>query len=124
MLPESCMDCGFKDVQRDPDPHDSFCSDDLKVMCGSVKKAATWACRPYNIRKETTPPPEWCPLRKTLGDQPDRKAKKMCTKTEPDQTLYQAILALVMDRAPEDATKAEILSAVRMMEQEFDKIFC
>ena len=59
---ESCMDCPHHEVQPDPDPHDSFCSDDVKVFCKEAKKNATVACRPYNTRKETTPIPAWCPL--------------------------------------------------------------
>ena len=57
----NCMDCPHHDVQRDPDPDDSFCSDDVKVVCQKAKRNITVACRPYNMRKEC-PVPEWCPL--------------------------------------------------------------
>jgi hypothetical protein len=67
----SCVDCPHHRIERDPDPHDSFCSDDVKVRCdlsrvvssGYYEKEpyVTVACRPYNTRKET-PIPDWCPL--------------------------------------------------------------
>jgi hypothetical protein len=64
-LPLSCIDCAFHRVAPDPDPLDWFCDDDVAVLCASTNnKPATVACRPYNARKETAPPPRWCPLRK------------------------------------------------------------
>ena len=59
----SCMDCPKHEVQSDPDPNDWFCDDDKKVYCREAKRYSTVACRPYNLRKETTPIPDWCPLR-------------------------------------------------------------
>lgn len=70
-LPSSCVDCKHHKVERDPDRLDSFCSDDVKVVCTLVDtpghtdgpyRTATVACRPYNTRKETTPIPNWCPI--------------------------------------------------------------
>lgn len=56
-----CVDCPFHEVKSDPDPHDWFNDDDVKVVCTKVNKNITVACRPYNTRKET-PVPNWCPL--------------------------------------------------------------
>lgn len=64
---DNCMDCPHHHVQRDPDPDDWFCDDDVKVVCtkaiqkdGSYREV-TSACRPYNTRKECSVP-QWCPL--------------------------------------------------------------
>lgn len=73
-----CTKCKHHKVINDGDPHDSFCSDDVAVVCTLVKrkpnlkseykvdhqeyKACTTGCRPYNITKETTPIPSWCPI--------------------------------------------------------------
>lgn len=57
----SCMECPFHRVLPDPDPHDWFCNDDVKVVCSKLNKAITVACRPYNMERET-PVPSWCPL--------------------------------------------------------------
>ena len=76
-MTENCMDCVYHSVIADPDPHDSFCSDDVAVVCTLMKndkhddrslyradhspyKAITVSCRPYNKRKECDKP-EWCP---------------------------------------------------------------
>jgi len=50
-------------VKPDPDPLDSFCDDDVKVVCTKADpvREVTVACRPYNVKKET-PRPVWCPL--------------------------------------------------------------
>lgn len=79
-LPDSCMDCPNHRVERDPDPTDWFCDDDVAVLCSkepNVKKETRWSggmlwphrpattsCRPYNMKRETSPVPKWCPLRK------------------------------------------------------------
>lgn len=72
------MDCVHHMVISDPDPHDSFCRDDIAVVCSLTEKrrvdptsiyasarskyrAITVACRPYNDRKESDKP-SWCPL--------------------------------------------------------------
>lgn len=57
----NCIDCPNHEVKPDPDPHDSFCYDDVKVVCKATGKNITVACRPYNIRKESQIP-EHCPL--------------------------------------------------------------
>ncbi len=74
----NCIDCPHHSVIRDPDPYDSFCSDDVAVVCTKTKrkgrkpssryladqspyKLITTSCRPYNTRKEC-PIPKWCPL--------------------------------------------------------------
>lgn len=59
---ESCMDCPHHRVESDPDYADWFCSDDEKVVCKKIGKNVTTACRPYNLRKETSIP-KWCPLK-------------------------------------------------------------
>ena len=61
---ESCIDCPAHEVLPDPDPFDWFCDDDVKVICRHMDdKEITVACRPYHTRAETTPVPEWCPLK-------------------------------------------------------------
>jgi len=56
----NCIDCTSHQVLPDPDPFDWFCDDDVKVVCNINKKQITYACRPYNIRKECDIP-NWCP---------------------------------------------------------------
>lgn len=58
---ENCIDCPHHRIERDPDYSDSFCSDDVKVVCGKVEKNITEACRPYRVRHESEIP-NWCPL--------------------------------------------------------------
>lgn len=74
----SCMDCPNHQVTSDPDPHDSFCYDDVAVLCKKTPqepiRGSVWSsdkeffrpvatsCRPYNKRKESEIP-TWCPLR-------------------------------------------------------------
>ena len=67
----NCTQCPHHEVERDPDPHDSFCYDDVKVRCKlstasyrgnrGQEPYVTVACRPYNVAKESTVP-HWCPL--------------------------------------------------------------
>jgi len=59
---DNCMDCPYREVLPDPDPDDWFCDDDMKVVCKKTGKNITVACRPYNLEKECTPIPKWCPL--------------------------------------------------------------
>ena len=33
----NCIDCEFHRVINDPDPNDSFCSDDMAVVCTKMK---------------------------------------------------------------------------------------
>ena len=58
--------CGvykFHEVLPDPDPSDWFNDDDdVKVRCRLTKKIVAVACRPYQVKRETTPPPKDCPL--------------------------------------------------------------
>lgn len=74
---ENCIDCPHHEIIIDPDPYDSFCSDDIAVLCSRKdnftssksyatgklydKKPITISCRPYNKRKECVIP-NWCPL--------------------------------------------------------------
>lgn len=80
---KSCLDCAHHKVIADPDPHDSFCADDVAVICqikpGKIDKDSKYAsdhspfaritvgCRPYNARKETKVP-NWCPLKRKSPD--------------------------------------------------------
>jgi len=73
----NCMDCPHHMVVNDPDPTDSFCSDDLAVPCtkspnirqqtpfGSTEewdnRPVTFSCRPHHLRDECNIP-SWCPL--------------------------------------------------------------
>lgn len=76
----NCIDCDFHKVINDPDPYDSFCMDDMAVVCTKMKNEnqnlnskylsdrqehfiVTTSCRPYNIRKESTKP-TFCQLEK------------------------------------------------------------
>lgn len=79
----NCIDCPNHKIIADPDPYDWFCDDDVAVICLLTSRnhrhdpnsryqatsqndnsCATVSCRPYNVSKETTPPPLWCPLLK------------------------------------------------------------
>lgn len=72
----NCTQCPNSRVERDPDPHDWFCDDDVKVRCLASKATynarsprcrnpfITVGCRPYNTEKECGIP-NWCPLLKT-----------------------------------------------------------
>jgi len=60
---KNCIKCPFHEVLPDPDPHDWFCDDDVKVVCRKTGKNITVACRPYAIRREADIP-SWCPLKK------------------------------------------------------------
>lgn len=75
----NCMDCDQHFVIPDPDPYDSFCDDDVAVLCkltkknsGYKKESPYWAdqqqahesvtvsCRPHHMRAECEIP-NWCP---------------------------------------------------------------
>lgn len=63
MIIHACADCPNSKVLPDPDPLDSFCFDDVKVVCTvSNGRAIAVGCRPYNARKEAGHVPAWCPL--------------------------------------------------------------
>ena len=80
----SCMDCPYHEVVADPDLDDSFNMDDEAVQCKLSDKQptltenginyqckepmATVACRPYQLVRETTPIPIWCPLMKKINN--------------------------------------------------------
>lgn len=58
----NCLDCPHHRVLPDPDPLDSFCVDDEKVVCKkSRNRVVTQANRPYRTRREAAIP-SWCPL--------------------------------------------------------------
>lgn len=64
--PTNCTTCKHHEVRPDPDPHDWFCDDDVKVVCTLTKRkdnTITVACRPYNVKKESDTP-KWCPLKR------------------------------------------------------------
>ena len=75
---ENCIDCSHHHIQDDPDPHDWFCDDDVKVFCTKAKRNITVACRPHHIRKECEVP-DWCP--KEIMDR-DVKHCGTCKKNE------------------------------------------
>lgn len=68
---DNCISCPHHKVESDPDPHDSFNNDDVKVRCTlskatyrgnrGVEPYVTVACRPYRTRQESDVP-RWCPL--------------------------------------------------------------
>ncbi len=57
----NCLDCPFHQVLPDPDLHDWFCDDDVRVFCTKAEKNITVACRPHHVWKESYTP-AWCPL--------------------------------------------------------------
>ena len=68
---KNCTNCTFHQVEKDPDDHDWFCHDDVKVRCtlsrtfgdggfSDREPYITVACRPYNVEKECSVP-DWCP---------------------------------------------------------------
>jgi hypothetical protein len=64
---KSCIDCPFHEVRTEGDPDDWFNDDDVKVVCKKKNYRENYrvvisSCRPYQMRIETTPPPQWCPL--------------------------------------------------------------
>ena len=75
----NCTECPHVQIVGDPDPTDSFCSDDEAALCAISPNTAeskqwlsgnpwphspiTVSCRPYQI-KTSCNIPEWCPLRK------------------------------------------------------------
>jgi hypothetical protein len=77
---KNCLDCSCHEIIDDRDPHDSFCSDDIAVVCTITQNPnckpkskylasrskfhiVACACRPYNAKKEATVP-DWCPKNK------------------------------------------------------------
>lgn len=71
---DNCIDCPNHGEVRDPDPEDSFCNDDMAVMCmlkepekgeRFPRRAVTSSCRPYRLKEECEIP-KWCPLRKQV----------------------------------------------------------
>ena len=77
---DNCIDCKFHKIIPDPDPNDSFCADDVAIICLHKRKESdeiksdsiyavdrqeykhiTVGCRPYNKRKESNIP-DWCRL--------------------------------------------------------------
>lgn len=56
----TCVECPDGKIEHDPDPYDSFCSDDVKCICKLTGEVITFSCRPYNIKKETLIPDN-CP---------------------------------------------------------------
>lgn len=74
----NCLQCPNHQVINDSDPYDSFCSDDLAVVCILSKnlerdpqsryvadkqefRCITRSCRPHHLKKESDIP-KWCPL--------------------------------------------------------------
>lgn len=58
---ERCTECPHHRVDPDPDPHDWFCSDDVKLVCSRAARTITRGERPYRLGKVEIP--SWCPLR-------------------------------------------------------------
>ncbi len=72
LLITNCTQCPHHSVIRDPDPFDSFCSDDVAVVCTKTPhdysnrkewwwkenkfRAITSGCRPYNTEIESVIP--------------------------------------------------------------------
>jgi hypothetical protein len=56
-----CTECPSHRILPDPDPYDSFCSDDVKVSCVALNgRYVTVGCRPFWVQEETGVP-DWCP---------------------------------------------------------------
>ena len=62
-IPAGCTRCPHHEVLPDPDRDDWFCDDDRKVYCRLAHRDCAVAVRPYNLERETSPAPAWCPLR-------------------------------------------------------------
>lgn len=77
---QNCTECNQHRVISDPDPYDSFCSDDIAVLCLQTKnpdlnsssihvadkssfRAVVVGCRPYSYQKQTKVP-DWCPKKR------------------------------------------------------------
>jgi hypothetical protein len=56
----TCGDCPYHEVLCDPDPHDWFNSDDVKVRCKATGKIVDSGIRPYQVGKVVIPAS--CPL--------------------------------------------------------------
>lgn len=76
----SCLECPHHIADYDPDPYDSFNSDDMYCACKLQKndrldpkskyvsdrqpyRVVSSGDRPYQLKKYSTPP-HWCPLKK------------------------------------------------------------
>jgi hypothetical protein len=75
----NCVQCPHHEIIGDPDPYDSFCSDDMAVICKKTTsnprydenseyaanrqnhRCVTVSCRPYRVIDESAIP-NWCPL--------------------------------------------------------------
>lgn len=78
---KNCIECPNHLIVNDPDPTDSFCDDDVAVLCKLAKndencvrwcddmlfphKPITVSCRPHHIHKECNVP-NWCALIKDV----------------------------------------------------------
>jgi hypothetical protein len=75
---ESCLDCKYHKIIRDPHPVDSFNYDDVAIICTEKEnesidltssymsdrqkfKCITVSCRPHQTKQESNKP-SWCPL--------------------------------------------------------------
>jgi len=76
---ETCLDCPFHKIIDDPDPWDSWCRDDVAIVCtrksnpnrkensihASVRSeydSIAVSCRPFqSVLKSEAIIPEWCP---------------------------------------------------------------
>lgn len=74
----NCLDCPNVKIVNDADRYDSFCADDEAAICTASKKEPrtnkvgnyisgepmlTVAARPYEVKKDLSVIPSWCPLK-------------------------------------------------------------
>jgi hypothetical protein len=55
-----CHECPHCKILPDPDQHDWFCGDDVKVVCAVNNNIVERACRPYEAKKVEIP--STCPF--------------------------------------------------------------
>lgn len=75
---KGCAICVYMKVLPDPDPFDWFCDDDVKAVCEmsqaqmheSGEPNIAVGCRPYQVLKESSYVPKWCPCNGTPVPKP------------------------------------------------------
>jgi hypothetical protein len=83
---DKCILCPSRRVVADPDPCDSFCSDDVAVVCAEIRsdegrsefKVVSCGERPYQAKNVKSP--NWCPRKNIVSDVRDDKCFD-CGKT-------------------------------------------
>jgi hypothetical protein len=132
---KNCIECPNHKVINDPDPHDSFCRDDIAVVCiktpnDDIKKdsaylsdknefkCVTRSCRPYNKTKESECP-DWCPisekskLKKKVNGFSDDPLKKL-EQSKMNTLLAFYTVALIKEN---EEDKAQYLNSIQILKK-------